>query len=98
MPMNSAARTASPAPSVAVTQPVKMPPRMMNGIRTAYRARQNARPHSTWEKRPVLDSYRRTRLMAMLVRMMAASTMTPGMAAALNKVDAEMPSVSPMMM
>ena len=36
--MISAARTASPAPSVAVTTPEKMPPRMMTGMVSAQKA------------------------------------------------------------
>ena len=37
-PMNSAATTASAAPSVAVTTPPKMPPRMMSGSVKAQNA------------------------------------------------------------
>ncbi len=37
-PTNSAATTASAAPSVAVTTPPKMPPRMMIGSRNAHSA------------------------------------------------------------
>ncbi len=36
--MSSAAATARPAPSVAVTKPPKMPPRMMTGSRKAQDA------------------------------------------------------------
>ena len=37
-PTNSAATTASAAPSVAVTTPPKMPPRMIIGSRNAHSA------------------------------------------------------------
>ena len=37
-PITSAASTASPAPSVAVTMPPKMPPRMMTGSTSAQAA------------------------------------------------------------
>ncbi len=40
-PTKSAATTASAAPSVAVTQPPKMPPRMITGSRNAHSASLN---------------------------------------------------------
>ena len=49
--MNSAVATASPAPSVAVTKPPKMPPRMITGSRKAQAASLKvAQTRLTWNR------------------------------------------------
>jgi len=75
-----------------------MPPRMINGMASAHFASFNVRSQRPSEKCWVERSYPFTRFKTTLVRTTPNSTSRPGISAATNRLDDEMPSTSPRMM